>query len=114
MYYNSVYVFGKQSLQNWPRHAKTCSGIAKCADSDHTAHAQCIIRAFALHSYILYQMIRLVDSEGPDQTARMRSLIWAFALHICPKTCLGLALPKCLNVAKKKVLMYGKFIATSQ
>ena len=22
-----------------------------------------------------------VDSEGPDQTARMRSLIWAFAVH---------------------------------
>ena len=27
-------------------------------------------------------MVILVDSEGPDQTARMRSLIWAFAVHI--------------------------------
>ena len=29
---------------------RTC---AKCADSDHLAHAQSIIRAFALHYYIL-------------------------------------------------------------
>ena len=27
-------------------------------------------------------MILLADSEGPDQTARMRSLIWAFAVRI--------------------------------
>ena len=27
-------------------------------------------------------MISLADSEGPDQTARMRSLIWAFAVRI--------------------------------
>ena len=27
--------------------------VAKCADLDHSAHAQRIIRAFALHSYIL-------------------------------------------------------------
>ena len=25
-------------------------------------------------------------SEGPDQTARMRRLIWAFAVRICPDT----------------------------
>ena len=31
-------------------------------------------------------MILLADSEGPDQTARMRSLIWAFAVRICPNT----------------------------
>ena len=28
----------------------------------------------------------LADSEAPNQTARMRSLIWAFAIRICPKT----------------------------
>ena len=28
-------------------------------------------------------MILLADSEGLDQTARMRSLIWAFAVRIC-------------------------------
>ena len=33
------------------------------ADIDHPAHAQSIIRAFALHLYILlYSMILLVDS----------------------------------------------------
>ena len=52
------------------------------ANSDHSAHAQSIIRAFALHSYILkYPMILFADSEGPDQTARPRSLICAFAVR---------------------------------
>ena len=31
-------------------------------------------------------MILLAYSEGPDQTARMRSLIWAFHVRIFPKT----------------------------
>ena len=30
-------------------------------------------------------MILLADSKGPDQTAQMRSLIWAFAVRICQK-----------------------------
>ena len=47
---------------------RTC---AKCADSDHPAHAQSIIRAFVLNSYNLrYPMILLADSEGPDQTSQ--------------------------------------------
>ena len=41
----------------------------KYSDSDQPAHAQSIIRAFALHSYILYLVILLPESEGPDQTA---------------------------------------------
>ena len=45
------------------KHAK------KCPDSNHPAHVQSIIWAFALHPYILwYPMILLVDSKGPDQT----------------------------------------------
>ena len=31
-------------------------------------------------------MVMLADSEGPDQTARMRRLIWAVAVHICPRS----------------------------
>ena len=31
-------------------------------------------------------MILLADSEGPDQTARKRRMIWAFAVRISPKT----------------------------
>ena len=38
-------------------------------------------------------MILLADSEGPDQAARMRSLIWAFAVRICPKTSFRMARP---------------------
>ena len=40
-------------------------------------------------------MILFTDSEGPDQTARMRKLIWAFAARICPKTRFRLARPTC-------------------
>ena len=36
-------------------------------------------------------MILLADSEGPDQTAHPRSLIWAFTVRICPKTCFRIA-----------------------
>ena len=38
-------------------------------------------------------MILLGCSEGPDQTARMRSLIWAIAVHMCPKTRFRMARP---------------------
>ena len=40
---------------------------------DHPAHAQC-------HPFI-HKVVSnsLADSEGPDQTARMRRLIWAIA-----------------------------------
>ena len=55
---------------------------------EHAQNVQIqIIWVFAIHLYILqYRMILLADSEGPDQTARLRSLIWAFAAHICSKT----------------------------
>ena len=49
--------------------------------------AQNLIWAFALHSYMpQYRMSLLADSEGPDQTARMRRLIWAFIVRRCLKT----------------------------
>ena len=55
-----------------PRQAKKCLRInANCADLDHPAHAQSIIRAFALHSYILqYLMILFADRECPDAHAQ--------------------------------------------
>ena len=31
-------------------------------------------------------ILLLAYSEGPDQTAQMRRLIWAFAVRICPMT----------------------------
>ena len=39
-------------------------------------------------------MILLADSEGLDQTAPMRSLIWAFIVRKCPKARLLIALPE--------------------
>ena len=42
---------------------KSFRSLTKCADSDHPAHAQGIIRAFAHDSYILlYPVILLTDS----------------------------------------------------
>ena len=39
-----------------------------------------------------------LDSKGPDQTARMRRLLWTFAVRICPKTYFRMAWPlKCLR-----------------
>ena len=69
-----VFLMEKKCLQ-------TC---AKCADSDHPATAQSIIRAFALHSYsVWYPIMLLADTKSPDQTARMRRLILAFAVRAC-------------------------------
>ena len=47
-----------------------------------------------LATHILqYPIILLADSEGPDQTAHPRSLIWAFAVRICLKTHFRMARP---------------------
>ena len=74
------------------RKARSCTSLS-AASSEESAfehaqnvqiqmHAQCIIRAFALHSYILsYPMILFADSEGYCQTARMRRLIWAYKVQ---------------------------------
>ena len=60
----------------------------------HPAHAQSFMRVFALHRYILLcPTTLLVDIKGPDQTAWMHRLIWAFAVRICPKTHFCMALP---------------------
>ena len=51
---------------------------------------------FALYScFLRYPMSLLADSEGPDQTTQMHSLIWAFTVHICPKPHFLMALPIC-------------------
>ena len=42
-----------------------------------------------LSSHTLCSIQWLADSEGPDQNARMRRLIWAFALRLSPKTRFG-------------------------
>ena len=61
-------LFKTEPLQIGSRQAKKClRTCAKCSASDHPAHAQSIIRAFAVHSYILYTpMILFADREDPD------------------------------------------------
>ena len=50
--------------------------------------------------------ILLADREGPDQTARMRSLIRAFAVRICPKTLShGLSHISLVELSKHRVVL---------
>ena len=86
--YARIYIIGFVQNIVRPRQAKGAIEHAQSADSDHYAHAQIIILAFALHSYIIILLILLVENVGPDQTARMHpcSLIRAFPVRICPKT----------------------------
>ena len=85
---NKVNLFALRVLEYGPRQAEKClQTCAKCAGSHHPAHAQIVTWSYTLLSYILKNPITLLtDSESPDQTARMRSLIWAFAVRISPKT----------------------------
>ena len=51
------------------------------------AHAQNIIRVFALNTYILYYpMTLLADSEGPDQTAHSQAQLGLRCPHILEDT----------------------------
>ena len=71
---------------------KCLRACAKYADSHESAHAQGAILAFTLNSCILqYPIILLEDSEGPDQTAHLRSLIWAYAVRACPEDTFSLS-----------------------
>ena len=45
-------------------------------------------------------MILLANSEGPEQTAWMRRLIWAFAVCICPKTRFCMVRPRWCNMSQ--------------
>ena len=49
-------------------------------------------------------MILLADSEGPDQPARMRGLIWDFAVRICPKTRFSMALSICIFIVICRII----------
>ena len=42
------------------------------------------ITDFGVYYILQYLLILYVDSEGPDQNVYMCSLIWAFAVRICP------------------------------
>ena len=54
----------------------------------HPTHVQSLIRTFALLIDEFYsdQIILLADSEGPDQTARMRRFTFALVVLIYPDT----------------------------
>ena len=47
----------------------------------------------SIDTFSICPMILLADSGGPDQTARMRRLIWAFAVRICTKARFRMARP---------------------
>ena len=63
-------------------------------DPDESAEIYSLVGNFAILRYDLQcTIILLPDSEGPDQTAWMRRLIWAFAVRIFPKTRFRMAWP---------------------
>ena len=49
------------------------------------------------------------DSKGPDQPARMRRLIWAFAVHICPKIHFCWARIHVIQLTGKLQISFGAF-----
>ena len=79
-----IYTSVKANLERTDVHCNLAASNEKVssvsADSGHSAHEQSIIQAFSLHSYILF-----TESKGRDQTVRMRRLILAFTVRICPK-----------------------------
>ena len=85
--YPDKYFSSLSAKKYGPRQAKMCRACVEGTDSD-SYHADTKsnpdISFQFIHSIVL--MILFVDSKGPDQTARMCSLIWASAVHICPKT----------------------------
>ena len=60
-----------------------------------------------LHSILYCQMTLLADSEGPDQTARMRMLIWAIAVRICSKTRFRMVRSICLYTSWSLLFIYS-------
>ena len=50
---------------------------------EHLGKSHRLNRVFPSHRQSL--MALQEDSEGPDQTAQVRSLVWAFAVPICPE-----------------------------
>ena len=56
-------------------------------------------------------MILLADSKGPDQIARLRSLIWVFSVRICPEGTFTRGAAQMLNfqddyLRKKDIVLY--------
>ena len=97
--YMLVYLSGL--FRFWLGSLKRKSALRACAIcgySYHPAHAQSLIRAFALHwIFLQYLMILFADSEGPDQTAHPRSLINAFAVPTWPESTSSLGRAQMLN-----------------
>ena len=82
--YGKKALFGPRQLKKKPLFRSSCA----CAK----------YHSGLLSPYILYYpMILLVDKGGPDQTAWMRRLIWAFAVPICLKTHFRMGRPICLT-----------------
>ena len=61
-------------------------------------------------------MILAADKKGPDRTAHLQSLIWAFVVRACPEgtVLLGAAHTKCKNYAAFRICQkYAEFLTPS-
>ena len=74
------YIIWAASSKNEPLNMRK-----KYAFRSSCACAEYILWGFALQSFILWYQILKADIEAPDQTARMRLLIWASSVRICLK-----------------------------
>ena len=91
---NNIVSFEQLSPELLDNHMGCVKEIsAQKTDSDHPVQAQSIIWAFSLHSYILYYPMIASRQGWPFWTAWMPRPIWAFAVHVCPKTLFPMVRP---------------------
>ena len=84
---NLRFISGTSFMLCWVKHEKSFI----TSGSDHPAHVLSK-PLLSIHTFCgIEWFCLLADTEGPDQPAQMRRLIWAFAVRICPKTCSRMA-----------------------
>ena len=88
-----IYLFQKYYIGRvkWKRNfgRKMCRFRSSCTCAKyHLGHCSSFIHSVVSNDSVSGQW-------GPDQTARMRRLIWAFAVRMCPKTRFRLVSPMC-------------------
>ena len=87
------YLMGRSKPKSYHR------ACAKCTFSDSSR--ACVKSHPGIFSPLIRSIVSndsVSDSEGPDHIARMRRLIWAFTVRICPNTRFRMTQPKSLLV----------------
>ena len=93
--FSSNLSYSKHWLWYGRRQAKTCLRAVQNVRIHVILPRRKCSSGHLLSTETLYsiQWFYLADCEGPDQTAQMRRLVWAFTIRICPKKHFRLARP---------------------